>query len=374
MRNQLKYFLWNKVQDYSRGFLENLTCDRNGIFIPEPKSGSSGVFLSGIMDSQEKDMEWHRLTFTVSPGSSIPYKITIFAANQIDDLEVLIHSPGHSVEEKLKRMEPFIQKQESGISDMLLFGVVGRYLWIAIELFGQSGPPVKLGQMKFYFPRQTWLDYLPEVYQANDPERFLERYLAIFQTLHEELNQKIWKIPDMIDVDGAKAEDLIGLCEWLDIAGSYMWSEKQLRQLLKNGVRLYKKRGTRAGMLELIRLYTEGEAYLVEFHQVEPYLTRQADKEYLTGLYGNNPYTFTIILQKDTVLTQKEYRSLLRVIDEVKPAQMDVNLVVLEPYIILGGHVYLGINSAFGEYRDLTLDGLSMLPFTMLSSAANANR
>ncbi len=372
MKNQLKYFIFNKIQDYSRGCLENMECDQDGIWVCQTGKGGRGTFISRVMDSREKDMEWHRMTFDISRNITIPYKITIFAANSIvvkdggqeEDLRLLIKNTEVSFEKKMERMESFINKQEIGICDILLYGVIGRYLWIAVELFEQSGQ--KLERMRFYFPKQSWLRYLPEVYQSSDTSHFLERYLAIFQSLHESMNQSIRQVPDMIDVDSAEKEFLTWLSQWLDIAGSYMWSEKQLRMLLKNGIRLYKKRGTREGMLEFIRLYTGGEAYLVEYYQIEPYMTDKALKESLSKLYGVSPYTFSVILKKEYVPTQNEYKSLLRLIDETKPAQMESNLVILESYMFLGDHVYMGINSSFGEYRKLTLDGLSMVPFSTI--------
>jgi phage tail-like protein len=379
MKERLKYFIFNKTQDYLGGYLENMECDRDGIWIRQTGQNSRGTFISRILDSREKDMEWHRMTFDVSSENGAPYKITVFASNstglndgkQPADLNLLIRDTKRTFDEKLERMEPFIKKQETKGRDILLYGVIGRYLWIAVELFGRGGQEMKLEHIKLYFPKQSWLNYLPELYQSNDAGRFLERYLAVFQTLHESMNQRIREVPDMIDVDLAGKELLVCLSQWLHIAGSYMWSEEQLRKLLKNGIRLYKKRGTREGILEFIRLYTGGEAYLVEFYQVEPYMADKRLKESLSKLYGVSPCTFSVILKKEYVPTQKDYKSLVRVIDEIKPAQMEADLVILEPYMFLGSHVYMGINSAFGEYKNLTLDGLSMIPFSTIHSAGH---
>lgn len=376
MRNRLKYFIFNKTKDYQSGCLENLIWDQDGIRVSQTDGNSRGTFISRILDSKEKDMEWYRMVFEVSCDSGNPYRITIFAANRITiyegqkvvDFNLLIQDPELTFDEKMLRMKPYIQKQETAGCDILLSGVTGRYLWIAAELFGQNGKELCLKHMQFYFPKQTWLGYLPEIYQTSDNGNFLERYLAIFQTLHESMNQRIREVPAMIDVDLAEKEYLIWLSKWLDISGNYMWPEKQLRKLLKNGLQLYKKRGTRAGILEFLRLYTGGEAYLVENHQMEPYMADPGQKEILGRLYGVSSYTFCVVLKKEYVPTQKDYKSLVRAIDEIKPAQMEADLVVLEPYMFLGSHTYMGINSIFGEYRELALDGLSMIPFSAIHS------
>lgn len=386
MKERLKYFVFNKPRDYLRGYLENMECDRDGIWISQTGGNNRGAFISRILDSREKDMEWHRMTLDTSSKDGVPYKIRVFAANstrlsdgeQPEDLNLLIRDPDRSFDEKLKRMDLFIKKQETNGSDILLHGVTGRYLWIAVELFGRRGQDIRLEHITIYFPKQSWLKYLPELYQSNDTDHFLERYLVIFQTLHESMNQRICDVPDMLDVDLTNKELLADLCDWLHIAGSYMWSEAQLRKLLKNGIRLYQRRGTRDGILEFINLYTGGEAYLVEYFQVAPYMNDKRLKESLSRLYGVSPGTFSVIIKKEYVPTQKDYQSLVHVINEIKPAQMEADLVILEPYMFLGNHVYMGINSAFGEYKNLTLDGLSMIPFSALNAAkdqdTNANR
>ena len=116
----------------------------------------------------------------------------------------------------------------------------------------------------------------------------------------------------------------------------------------------------------MIRLYTGGEAYIVERHQLEPYMENERSKKILTRLYGSSPDVISVIMEKEYVPDQKAYHTLLRVIEEMKPAQIEVELVVLEPYMYLGGHTYMGINSAFGVYRDVRLDDQSMVSFSAL--------
>lgn len=380
MRQKLKYFIFNKARDYEGGCMAHMNYDSQGIWADEPGGAGRGGFISRVLDSREKDTEWHRLVFDVSGGEGAPYRVTVYAGDSLalpggqGDVPGLLADESLSFEEKLGRMESFVKKRTAGFCDILLFGIRGRYLWISVEIYSQGGPPPKLGQFRFYFPKQSWMKYLPEVYQASDQDQFLERYLAVFQMLYESMNEQIRGIPALLDVDRTEKEYLVWLAGWLDIAGSHMWTEQQLRQLLKEGISLYKMRGTREGLRRMIRLYTGGEAYVVEHHQVEPYLDDENGRERLGRLYGSSSYVVSVIMKKEYVPTQKEYHSLLRVIEEAKPAQMEVNLIILEPYMYLGGHTYMGINSAFGEYRNLTLDGLSMVSFSALGGPAAENK
>ena len=372
MRQKLKYFIFNKARDYEGGVMSHMRYDHAGIWADlADRTGRSG-FISRILDSREEDTQWHRLVFETIGGGGSPYQITVFAADDLAlpgggmDVPALLADESFSFEEKIARMESFVKKRASGFSDMLLFEVRGRFLWIAAEIYAQGSPPPKLGNFQIYFPKQSWISYLPEVYQSSDKDRFLERYLAVFQSLYESMNERIRGIPGLLDVDRTQSEYLVWLAGWLDIAGSHMWNGEQLRQLLKQAVSLYKIRGTREGIRRMIRLYTGGEAYIVEHHQLEPYMDSEGSRRDLTRLYGSSADVISIIMEKKYVPTQEAYHSLLRVIEEMKPAQVEADLVILEPYMYLGGHTYMGINSAFGAYRDVKLDGLSMVSFSAL--------
>lgn len=371
MRQRLKYFIFNKISDYEGGCMSHMLYDKDGIWADLSEGAGHSGFISRILDSREDDTQWHRLTFQSMGGEEEPYLVTVFAGDRLilqngRDVPSLVADETIPFEEKLLSMGNYIKKRSAGFSDMLLFEVRGRYLWIAVELFAQGSPPPKLGNFQVYFPKQSWISYLPEVYQASDPNQFLERYLAVFQVLYESMNDKIRGIPGLLDVDRTSEENLVRLAEWLDIAGSHIWNSWQLRQLLKQAVGLYKMRGTREGIRRMIRLYTGGEAYIVERHQLEPYMENESGRRILTRLYGSSPDVISVIMGKEYVPDQKAYHTLLRVIEEMKPAQIEVELVVLEPYMYLGGHTYMGINSAFGVYRDVRLDDRSMVSFSAL--------
>lgn len=375
MRQKLKYFIFNKVRDYEGGCMSHMRYDCEGIWADASAPGGRSGFISQILDSREADTPWHRLTFETIGGTGTPYRVTVFAADSLVlpggemDAVALLEEESLSFEEKLERMECFVKKRVSGFSDLLLFEVRGRYLWIAVEIYAQGSPPPKLGGFQIYFPRQSWMRYLPEVYQASDRDQFLERYLAVFQTLYETMNDRIRGIPGLLDVDRTQGEYLVWLAGWLDIAGSQMWNTSQLRQLLRQAVELYRMRGTREGIRRMIRLYTGGEARIVEHHQLDPYRRDENSRQALTRLYGSSADQISIVMEKTYVPDQETYHALLRVIEEMKPAQIEVDLVILEPYMYLGGHTYMGINSAFGAYRDVKLDGLSMVSFSALGES-----
>lgn len=373
MRQKIKYFMFNKDMDFKRCFLHNMFYE-DGKLIAEKASDRNSVMISRVLDSKEIDMEWHRMIFHLNNHGNTSYEISVYAANSLqrrlgdteESLEKILFDKDMDVSEKKKILKPYLQKNIQSTDDILLHEIKGRYLWFILETSLQMNQEIQIDKIQVYFPRQSWISYLPEIYRSEDKNQFFERFLAIYQTLYEDLNETIRQVPYLIDVDYADKEFLEWLAKWLDIAESYIWSEEQLRNLLRRGVELYKLRGTRQAVVEFVKLYTNGgETYVVENFQVKQYKNKK-NEQLLERLYGNNPYKFQVIVQEKDVPTVREYQTLMKIIEEAKPAYMELELVVLKPYIFLDNHTYMGMNSVLGEYRNVSLDGVSMLSFSVL--------
>lgn len=374
MGQKRKYFVLNKALDFQRCLLQHMFYEQ-GRLQTDSEAGVYGcALISRVFDSGEADMLWHRFVCEMENEGNPAFTVSIYAANSLtrqldgkdETIEHILFDDSLPLSEKKQLLSPYFQKAETNMTDMLLHDIKGRYLWFILDATLQEGQRLAIEKIKLFFPAESWLSYLPEIYERSDKDQFFERFLAIFQTMYETLNDAIYSFPYMIDIDCAGKDYLEWLAGWLDIADSYMWTEDQLRRLLKNAVTLYRMRGTRAAVLEFVKLYTGDErVYLVENFQVRKHMTEE-DSRLLTQLYGDDPYKFQILVSGDRVPTAREYQTLTKIIKEVKPAHMEAELIVLKPFIFLGSHTYLGLNSILGEYRRLSLDGASMLPFFVL--------
>lgn len=380
MKKRRNYFILNKRSDYEKSAFENMDYDENGIWIPADAVKSRGVFLSRVLDSKESEMEWHRLVLKVSDVSDAPYRVRIYTAeeavvtwkNERIPIRRLIQNPEIAMEDKLECLEPFCQKTMTGKRDILLHEIKGRYLWISLEVYRQFGQTLKFEHITAYFPKQSWLSCLPELYEASDTEHFLDHYLSVFQSVYDDVNQSIQDIPYLLDAGTTKQEYLEFLCQWIGVTKNQMWSDEKKRVLLSQAVGLFKIRGTRMGLLRLLKLYLEDEIFLVEKHQWKQADLPAGRLRLYEALYGNSSYTITVLVKEESVPSRKEYQTLLQVIRSMKPAQADLNLVVLKPYLLLDGHSYLGVNSVLGKYREASLDGRSVLALTAMGNGVKA--
>ena len=329
------------------------------------QTGESALMLSRVFDSTEKTMQWHR--FKLSCSRQNPSGRLVVYASETPELlvdevsmpiEACIRDRDMPLEKKLSCMEPHAQKEYSDVEDVFLHEIRGRYLWFLLELYPQE-ESMELWDFTVFFPGHSWMERLPEIYHQADRESFLERYLGIFQVPYEDMEERIARVPELMDVDRADDEYLRWMAQWLDIEEQYRWSDEQLRRLVKKGFALYRKRGTREGILEFVELFTGEQPIIVEWGQ---YRNVKHDEK----LYPDDPYTLMVFVRMETLRSEKERQTLVRIIEDVMPVHMSLELVSLQPYMFLDDHTYIGINSCIGKYKKGQLDGRMALSFSTM--------
>ena len=376
MKEKLKYFIINKSFDYNRGLFENMQINGSALCFHSEKNTGVGRFMTRIFDSGEQETEWHRLVIHTENCAAEDLKVTVYASDNIrlrfreNDRTIfdLFEDKRYSLREKAEAYMPFIVKQTSGVSDMLLHDVKGRYLWVLIEQYS-SGDMAEIQDVRIFLPSESWIDYLPGIYRRGDSDtHFLERYLGIFQTLYEELNDEIANMSYRFDPESADRDFLKWLAGWLNITDTCIWNEEQLRKLLKNAVRLYRMRGTKESLSEIIELYTGEKPFIIEGFEIREIAASVPNGRALLEMYGEDPWKVTVLVRPgyDTEVIR-------RIALEMLPVTSELNLVELDPYIFLDNYAYLGVNSSLGYYRPAVLDGSSQLMFSVLGGKEGNN-
>ena len=374
MREKIKYFILNKAYDFNRGVYENMKTDGNIMRFSSKRKSGVGRMMSRIFDSGERGMTWHRLIIETENCGNEDFKITVFASDTDDikyngkiiPLTTLLHDRSMSLSDKVKAFAPCAKKNVSGVTDILLHDISGQYLWIFIETYSVSSAPAAIKNIQVFLPSQSWIDSLPMIYRSNDSETFLERYLGIFQTLYEELDSQIANIADRFDPQCTESKFLGWLCEWLDVSDGDLWPEDKLRQLLMTAVGLYRKRGTRESVENMIGLYLGEKPLIIEEFSIRDFKGTDTYENTLLPMYGNDPYRITLLIKSELIHSDGELNMVRRIALEMLPVSTELNLVLLEPYIFLNKFTYLGINSTLGQYRNAALDGKSQLTLSTL--------
>lgn len=369
----MKYFVFNKNSDYLRGYGEHIETSAEGI-VTESGFFGKAYFFSRILDSAEAGTVWHKMTGEIKNEDYAAVRISFYTSDEIFfekenfDVRAFIHRDDISLDEKKALLQPFFRKQSRLSENMLLHSLEGRYLWFLLEIYPQTEKTVELGKFMVYFPAKSWIEYLPEVYRKEmGNNSFLDRYLSIFQSLYDEVRGQIGSLASCLDPRTADLEILEWIASWLDVEEPYMWTEKQLRFLLEHIMEFYETRGTKRGVELFVELYTGEKPFVIEWQDWEKYKELPQYKKLLENLYEDEPGSFTVLVREECVPEYKDYQALLRLLEQIKPVQMEVHLTILKPYIFADGYSYLGVNSVLGQYENAVVGETSRLAFATIA-------
>lgn len=233
---------------------------------PVPLAG--GAVIDGQpFDSQIPGCVWHRLFV----DAEIPdgCRITV-AARASDDPELLEHLPFvdqprpylRSGGSELPYQDPWAEHRRptsprTGTWELLFQHVVGRFVQLEVTLEGTGRSSPHIRALRAWYPRFSYVaEYLPDVYAEEDePDRFLERMLAVFEGLfteHERLIEQAWLL---IDARTTKRDALDWLASWVGLQLEPAWDAPRRRFLIEHADRMYRIRGTPAGLRALLRVY-----------------------------------------------------------------------------------------------------------------------
>jgi phage tail-like protein len=131
----------------------------------------------------------------------------------------------------------------------------GRFVEIELRLHGSGRSSPKIRALRAYYPRFSYATYLPDVYRDEPVSAsFVDRFLANFEGLLTDLEGRIASAEVLFDKTAAPAGALDWLASWLGALLDPAWGEARRRLLIANAMELYRRRGTRRGLLAAVRL------------------------------------------------------------------------------------------------------------------------
>jgi len=109
--------------------------------------------------------------------------------------------------------------------------------------------------------RSRYLNYLPAIFSDND---FLGRYLLVFESIWEPMEQRQDHIEMYLSPATCPGSFLPWLASWFDLTVSPHWPERHVRELVQQAMDLYRWRGTNYGLAQMIELWTGVTAHIEE--------------------------------------------------------------------------------------------------------------
>lgn len=221
--------------------------------IPRAKQGQ---LLTVPIDSGRPRCRWHRvrLEATVPSGTSLSVAVaTAEDAAQPAQGDAPIETGWETFPAGIPHPADW-DAAPRGSLDYLVRQPPGRYLHLRLRLNGDGASTPVVHRIRIDFPRSTSLEHLPPVYREEPrAEDFTERFLSLFDASVEEIDRAIERLPALFDGRAVPEGVLPWLGTFLDLAFESSWTADRRRSLLAAAPELYRRRGTKEGLVEAIR-------------------------------------------------------------------------------------------------------------------------
>lgn len=313
----------------------------------ESLNGYRGVWISQPLDSEKIGTEWHRLTMATEKQHDTTVNIKYFAS---DNKKV-----------KLEQLEGLWSPTIEDAKDALFNRAIGRYLWIAIEIIATDLHTPYIKSLEVHFPRNSYVKDLPVIFQRSD-QGFLTHYLSLFQTMLEDTDLKIENATRKLEPNQVNQQSLKWLIGWLGLDTDDYWSDEQLRELLKEAPKLFSLRGTKYAIEKLVEIYTGSKPIILEYDDIKPLKENIELGEVVEKLYAADEHTFNVLVKADDVSSELKKVTLQHILDRYKPVFTTCKLVILQPWVYMDLHSYLGMNTFLTAPQQLMLNGQMSMP------------
>ena len=366
---------------------------------PSGGYGLTGSFVSERIDSRRERHQWHR----VRVQADVPAGATVRVESATSDDDQATAGEGSTL------VWARCLDAREGNPDCLVQSGPGRYLWIRLTLGSNGRLAPAIRSIDVSLGESDYLQYLPAVFQEDEESRrFLGRFLAIFQSGFEELDELVDRLGDLFDPHRVGANHLTWLAGLVGLLVDPTWTEQEFRAQLAAAVASYTRRGTADGLQTAIRTYADVETRIVEHFR----LRRLARLSATASLDGSSPLwspdrterlqlgshsqldrvrlvsrpepaiealdwganRFTVLFDADPYHAAKIAARVERVVEREKPAHTEASICPVFPRMRVGVQARLGVDASVGEISYTVLNRLATLNYDTVLGCSDHER
>ena len=326
------------------GIFDKIECRGDALGLAD--GAYAGAVCLPPVDSGEAGFAWGRLRLLAEVPAEASVRVYARASDQ----------PGWPEREALwgRPLDPDTLEGLFGppaAQTDLLLQKTGRWLWVALELTAGGPEKPRVDGLSLWMAGDHMVDYLPAIYRGQD---FTWRYLSIFNTLFQGVEEELDGLPRQLDPASAGDSMVEFLARWLCMEPEQ--GEEHLRERLSGILEEYETMYTVEGVRRTAARLTGQEPFIIEHFAVDPNDPACRNPALYRRLYGEDPYRFFLLLPQGTFEKQQDMERFIERMGQLTPAETEMELVLLKPCIQLDWHTYLGINSRIGDYIPAAID------------------
>ena len=141
----------------------------------------------------------------------------------------------------------------------------GRYLWLVVELQGTANASPRVREVRVEHAGHRLDTQLPRMWSRDEVDAsFLHRFLAPADSMLRDLDDRAAQRSVLLDPQTAPAEALDWLASFLGLVLDRRWTVAARRDLVAQAYDLFRRRGTRAALEEMLSLYLGRPVDIVE--------------------------------------------------------------------------------------------------------------
>lgn len=339
MAGNIKKYVYGKNR-LMRSLTDGFLLSEGGSLVTTDEEKSVRRIIIGGLDGITPDLQWGRVSFNIAARGDYVVTLRAIATNDpvfirkgeltaIDDF-LLDSEVEWSIKEQFFGVADGIET--SGAKDILLYKLRGRYLYLWLELDGTCS--ASISDLTVYVPGDNFARTFPAVYQTEDD--FFKRYLSIFSTIYNSLDETIDGLESFLNPDTAPVPALHHFAAWLGVEteGS-LTDEAALRRVIKALPELLSEKGTKQAIEKVVQLFIDVPFYVVERNLLTQ---QQLDCE----MYGSSPYDFSILINREP---DESLRACLEFfINQFKPIRSRCKIIFFGKNSSLDSFTYLDFN------------------------------
>ena len=301
------------------------------------------------IDSAVEGSQWGRFSFDATLTENMALYVyaaavdinTIYDENGTYQIDDIIGSEEVRDKDKKDLLKEMDAQRFVGKTDILLYALKGRYLFLAIEVVGEGTGSIS--HMRVDARGDNFMDTLPEVYRERNG--FLHRYLSVFSSLYNDMEDDIDHLPDLLDPDTAPVDVLLEFGRWMgiDLSGNFL-SEAAIRQLVRESYRLNRMKGTRACLQRIFEIVLDEKVVILDQNTLKAFPDAV---EIDPRLKESGIYDVSVLIKKP--MSDTDRHQLLHLVRQFVPLRTKLHLIQLKDSGVLDADTYLDMNAVLTE-------------------------